>query len=121
TAVVDLGEDINTCADHLTLDGNIDNPDGVYSWFLNDVLLPGETQPTLTAYDSGTYTVKINIPLGDSNCTIEDSVDLVLNSTQTASEISDFEICDDPTGNGIGYFDLNTKINDVLKAVPKSE
>ncbi|RXJ50627.1 T9SS type B sorting domain-containing protein [Gelidibacter gilvus] len=120
-AVVDLGEDITTCADRMTLDGNIDNPEGVYSWFLNDVLLPSETQSTLTAYESGTYTVKIDIPLGDGTCTIDDSVALVLSSTQTASDISDFAICDDLTASGIGVFDLSTKNNEILKAVPKSE
>lgn len=121
SAVVDLGEDITTCADRLTLDGNIDNPDGVYSWFLNDELLPGETQSTLTALQSGVYTVKIDIPLGNSFCTIDDSVALVLSSTQTASEISDFGICDDASRDGFEVFDLNIKNADVLKAVPKSE
>ncbi|HUH29579.1 choice-of-anchor L domain-containing protein [Gelidibacter sp.] len=120
-AVVDLGEDITTCADRLTLDGNIDNPEGMYSWFLNDVLLPGETQSTLTALQSGVYTVKIDIPLGNGSCTIEDSVALVLSSTQTASKISDFNICDDMSEDGFAVFDLDIKNAEVLKAVPKSE
>lgn len=121
SAIVDLGEDITTCANHLTLDGNIDNPDGEYSWYYNDVVLPGETQPTLIATESGTYTVKIKIPLGDEFCTIDDSVSLVLSSTQTASEIADFEICDDSSGDGFEVFDLSTKNDDILNAVPESE
>ncbi|OBX24499.1 gliding motility-associated-like protein [Gelidibacter algens] len=120
TAVVDLGEDITTCADELTLDGNIDNPEGIYSWFLNDVLLTGETQSTLAARQSGTYTVKIDIPLGNTSCTIEDRVTIVLSSTQTASPISNLEICDDTSGDGFEVFDLNVKNNDVLDAVPDS-
>lgn len=120
TAVVDLGEDITTCADELTLDGNIDNPEGIYSWFLNDVLLSGETQATLAARNSGIYTVKIDIPLGNTSCTIEDSVKIVLSSTQTASPISNFEICDDASGDGFEVFDLKTKNTEVLKAVPNS-
>ena len=120
SAVVDLGEDMTTCADFLTLDGNIDNPEGIYSWYFNNQLLPGETQATLTARASGEYRVKIDIPLGGTICTIEDRVTLVLSSTQTASPISDFELCD-ISEDGIEQFDLSAKNADVLKAVPKSD
>lgn len=119
-AVVDLGDDITTCADELTLDGNIDNPEGIYSWFLNDVLLTGETKATLSAGNSGTYTVKIDIPLGNSSCVIEDSVNVILSSTQTASPISDFTICDDASGDGLEIFDLTTKKDEILNAVPNA-
>jgi gliding motility-associated-like protein len=119
-AVVDLGNDITTCANELTLDGNIDNPEGIYSWFLNNTLISGETQSTLAAYQSGIYTVKIEIPLGNNSCTIEDSVTVVLSSTQTALPISNFEICDDPSGDGLEVFDLNIKNAEVLEAVPNA-
>lgn len=120
SAVVDLGEDITTCADFLTLDGNIDNPDGIYSWYLDGILLPGETQPTLAASASGTYHVKIDVPLGGIYCTIEDSIKLALSSTQPAAPISDFELCS-ASADGIELFDLNLKTPAVLKAVPKSK
>lgn len=120
SAVVDLGEDISTCADFRTLDGNIDNPQGIYSWFLDGKLLPGEKQPTLTASTSGTYQVKIDIPLGDMMCTIEDSVKLTLSSTQPAAPISDFVLCS-ASADGTEIFDLSLKTADVLKAVPKSD
>ncbi|WP_027124550.1 T9SS type B sorting domain-containing protein [Gelidibacter mesophilus] len=121
SAVVDLGEDITTCADQLVLNGDIDNPEGIYSWFLEDALLSGETASTLAAHESGNYTVKIKIPLGSTFCTIEDSVSIVLSSTQTASPIADFGLCDDISGDGVEVFDLKTKDADVIKAVPKSD
>jgi hypothetical protein len=41
-ASVDLGADIQTCADTVTLDGNIENTLATYSWFLDGNLMPGD-------------------------------------------------------------------------------
>ena len=107
-AYVDLGEDITTCADQVTLNGDINNPSATYAWFLNNVRMDSETQSTLTANQSGNYTVKIEIPIAMSSCTIEDSINIKLSSTQTAEPISDFELCDDTSSDGIEFFDLNS-------------
>ena len=119
-AYVDLGDDITTCADQVTINGDINNPSATYSWFLNDAPIVGENQTTLTANQSGTYTVKIKIPISSDSCTIEDSIDIVLSSTQTAAPISDFELCDDASSDGMEFFDLSLKTPDVLKSVPNS-
>lgn len=42
-ATIDLGEDITTCAETITLNGDIQNPDATYSWYLNSVLISGKT------------------------------------------------------------------------------
>jgi len=119
-ASVDLGADIQTCADTVTLDGYIENPLATYSWFLNDTLIPGETQPTLNTAQSGTYRVEVQIPLSGSTCLIEDEIVVTLSSSQAALPISDYELCDDASGDEIEIFDLSTKDVDVLASVPGS-
>ncbi len=117
---VDLGNDILTCASNVTLDGNIDNPQAIYSWYLDNVLIPGENQPTLNVTQSADYTVSIEIPLTNSTCVIEDTVNVLLSSTQSADIISDFQLCDDLSANGIELFDLSTKDSEALASVPSS-
>ena len=119
-ANVDLGNDIQTCASNVTLDGNINNPLATYSWLFNNVLIPGENQSTLNVTQTGDYTVSIEIPLTNSTCVIEDTVNVVLSSTQSADAISDYQLCDDLSGNGIETFDLSTKDSEALASVPSS-
>ena len=119
-ATVDLGDDITTCADTILLDGDIQNPQATYSWYLNSILIPGETQSTLSVTQSGDYTVMIDIPFSNTSCIIEDTVTIALSSTQTAAPISDYEICDDASADEIETFDLSTKDSEVLASVPPS-
>ncbi|TXD81861.1 T9SS type B sorting domain-containing protein [Subsaximicrobium wynnwilliamsii] len=119
-ASVDLGEDITTCAESLTIDGSFPNNAAIYSWFKDGTLIPGETNPNLTVTESGTYSVAINIPFLSSSCSITDAVEIVLNAEQSAGVISDFIKCDDPSGDGVEVFDLSTKTDEALAAVPDS-
>ncbi|OUR96102.1 hypothetical protein A9Q86_16635 [Flavobacteriales bacterium 33_180_T64] len=119
-SIVDLGPDIQTCASAVSLDGDINNPQATYSWFLNDVLIPGETQATLNAIQSGIYRVSVEIPLANTTCTIEDEITVTLSSTQSADPISDYFLCDDISDNEIELFDLSTKDIEVLASVPNS-
>lgn len=119
-ANVDLGQDIQTCASNVTLDGNIENPLATYSWYLDNVLIPGENQPTLNVTQSGDYTVSIEIPLTNSVCVIDDTVNVLLSSTQSADAITNYELCDDSSGNEIELFDLSTKDSEALASVPSS-
>ena len=119
-ATVDLGDDLTTCASALTLNGDVGNATATYSWYLNGTLLNGQTQPTLNATQSGTYRVLVQIPLGNSYCEIEDSIDIALSSTQTAAPIPDYQLCDDTSGNGLEIFNLSTKDAEVIASVPPS-
>ena len=114
---VDLGPDISTCAVDYEINGDILNPLATYAWYQNGTLLPLETNSTLTVTGSGNYRVEITIPLNTTNCVIEDSVFITLSSEQTASNISNFELCDDASEDGIETFDLSNKDSDVLNAV----
>ena len=119
-ASVDLGEDFTTCATSTVLDGNIDNINATYSWYLDDALIPSENQSTLTASQSGNYRVEIELPLAGSSCVIEDEINITLSSTQTSDPITDYLLCDDLNGDGIETFDLSNKDAEVLASVPAS-
>lgn len=120
-ASVDLGEDFSTCLGNTLLDGNIDNPDAIYTWFFNDASIPSANQATFNAIQSGTYRVEIEIPFGSGSCTIEDEISIELNSTQSSDPISDYILCDDSSNDGTETFDLNTKNDEVLASVPESD
>lgn len=119
-AVVDLGPDISTCAASVTLNGDIDNDIATYEWFLNGNLLNGENNPTLNATASGTYKVEVTIEINNTVCLIEDEVVLTLQSEQEIEDISDFILCDDPSNDGIGFFDLSEKTDEILALLPPS-
>ncbi len=120
TASVDLGEDIQTCSNAVTLDAHIDNPQAIYSWFLDENIINGATEATYDATTSGVYRVAIEIPIGLSSCNIEDAITVTLSTTQSAEPISDYELCDDLSGDEIESFDLSLKDSEVLATVPAS-
>ena len=119
-ASIDLGADITTCASALTLNGDVGNNTATYSWYLNGVLLNGQVSPTLNITQSGNYRVVVQFPLGNSYCEIEDSIDISLSSTQTASPVPDYIICDDSSSDGFEIFDLSTKDAEILASVSPS-
>jgi len=117
---VDLGPDITTCGTEVTLNGDIQNSQATYSWFLNGNLISNENNPTLDITSSGTYRVEISIQVGVNPCVIDDEIEVVLSSEQTAGTISDYHLCDDVSGDGIELFDLSTKTSEILTSVPSS-
>ncbi|MCX7549963.1 T9SS type B sorting domain-containing protein [Xanthomarina sp. F2636L] len=119
-ASVDLGPDVITCADNVLLNADTQNPLATYEWFLDGQSLTGENSETLTAVTSGTYTIVVNIPISNTTCVIEDSIEVTLNSEQPAGPISDYEICDDASNDGIETFNLSSKDAEVLASVPAS-
>jgi len=115
---ISLGEDISTCDDSATLNAVTDNPNADYRWYLDGVLIPGEVSDNLAITASGTYRVVIGVPLNGSTCTFEDEVEVVLNSIQNQPDLSDFEICDDPSNDGTEVFDLSTVDAEFLGTLP---
>ncbi|MDN3666763.1 choice-of-anchor L domain-containing protein [Algibacter miyuki] len=115
---VDLGTDFQTCASDHTLNADINNPEAEYSWFLNNTLIDSANQPQLNITETGTYKVVIDIPFSSSTCTIEDDITITLSNTQSVDPISNYEICDDSSGDSEENFDLSTKNNEILNALP---
>ncbi|MCF1423128.1 T9SS type B sorting domain-containing protein [Mangrovimonas futianensis] len=115
-ASVDLGEDITTCANSTNLNAETDNDLAVYSWFYNGQLLPSETSPQITAVNSGSYTVSISMPINNTSCEIQDTIEVILNSAQTAEGIPDYILCDSGNNN-TASFDLSNMDDEVLDVV----
>lgn len=117
-ATVDLGPDVATCANSYILNADIQNALATYEWFRNGVTIPGSNGITHDAVLTGTYSVEITIPLGTGTCVIEDTAEVTLNSAQSAGPITDFELCDDITQDGIENFNLTIKQVEILATVP---
>ncbi|WNH07602.1 choice-of-anchor L domain-containing protein [Thalassobellus suaedae] len=113
--ILDLGDDISTCSGSALLNADIQNPSATYRWFLNNNEIDGQTNSTLNAIQSGTYSVEVTVPLNDSACIEEDDIIIVLNTEENINPISDYEMCDD-VSNGVGVesFDLSLKDSEII-------
>ncbi len=109
--ILDLGEDIETCASSVPLDANIDNSLATYKWFLDGSPI-NVTAPYYNhnATESGTYRVEVTVTSNGNSCTETDEINITLNTEETIPPILDYELCDIVGGNGTGIsFDLSTK------------
>lgn len=111
--ILDLGEDIATCASSATLDADLENSLVTYAWYRNNSLITGATDPTYTATQDGTYRVEVTSPVNSSNCTEIDEIVVVLNTEESMDPITDYLLCDDSIGDEIETFDLSTKDQEI--------
>ncbi len=118
--ILNLGDDISTCAGSTLLNADIQNPFATYAWFLDNVLIPSATNSTHNAIQSGTYRVEVTVPLNNADCVEDDEIVVVLNDEEFITPISDYELCDDVSGDGIEIFDLSTKDAELFPNVPFS-
>ncbi|MFV9550517.1 choice-of-anchor L domain-containing protein [Algibacter sp. PT7-4] len=116
--VLDLGEDITTCASSATLDADLQNPLISYAWYLNNVLITGAVGPTYTAVQDGTYRVEASVPVNGTTCVEEDEIEVVLNTEEPMPPITDYQLCDDSSGDGTEIFNLSTKDSEVIANAP---
>lgn len=117
--IVDLGDEFITCASTKILDGTINNPKATYRWFLNEVPLVEQNEPVLTANQSGTYKVLVDLPLPNSVCTIEDTIELTLNYYEPIT-VTDYILCDDSAADQQEVFDLESKTPEIEALLPPS-
>ncbi len=115
---IDLGVDVVTCLNSYLLDADIENPQAEYAWYIDNTLIPGEINPTLNVIQNGNYRVEITVPINNTRCLIEDQIQVILNSEPIINPISDYELCDDLSGDNIEIFDLQTKIPEILTILP---
>ncbi len=118
---VDLGPDITACGSTIELNGEIDNDDATYAWFIDGAEIAGETNPTLQALQSGFYEVVVTIPLPNGSCTITDSVTVDTIPFQQAEPITDLIICDEVPFDGFAIFDLTIKTEEILSNLPSDD
>ncbi|WP_242120419.1 T9SS type B sorting domain-containing protein [Aestuariivivens sediminicola] len=109
---LELGDDIDTCSNSVTLNGEIQNPLASYTWFRDNTLITGETNATLTTSLSGLYRVEVSI----NSCVLQDEVNVNIDTELLTNAITPYERCDND-GNGEETFDLSTKNTDVETAI----
>ncbi len=118
--ILDLGPDITTCASSAILDANIQNPAATYEWFLNGVSINGETNPTITVIQNGNYRVEVTVSLNGSDCVEDDEISVIVNTEESITPISNYELCDDSSGDGEEIFDLSIKDAELIPNIPFS-
>ena len=116
--VLDLGEDISTCASSMVLNADLQNPLASYAWYLNGSLIAGALGSTYTAIQNGTYRVEVSIPVNGSSCVEDDEIVVILNTEEPIDPVSDYELCDDASGDGTEIFDLSTKDTELIPNIP---
>ncbi len=95
----DLGENLLVSSgnapcegDEITLDGT--DPDALsYSWFFNDILIPGETNPTLDISVAGTYSVEV-VLLDLEDCLVRDDITVEFINGDAVNLGNDMTPCD---------------------------
>lgn len=118
--ILDLGDDIATCASATILDADIQNPLATYAWYLDNNLISGAINPTYNAIQSGTYRVVVTVDLNGASCPEEDEINVTLNTEEPITPISNYQLCDDASGDGVEVFDLSTKNTELDTNIPFS-
>jgi gliding motility-associated-like protein len=116
--ILDLGDDIETCAGSVTLNANIQNPLASYAWYLNGTIIIGAINATYNAVQDGTYKVEVSVPVNGANCIEEDEIIVTLNTEEPIDPITDYQLCDDASGDNIEIFDLSAKDSELIVNIP---
>ncbi|WP_139959643.1 choice-of-anchor L domain-containing protein [Flavicella sediminum] len=116
---LNLGADVSSCLPSHELFADLGNPLAVYSWYLNDVLIPDASETSYTATENGTYRIRADVPINSTTCVIEDEISVVLNTETSITPVSDFILCDITNpGDEVEFFDLNLKDEEFLDNLP---
>ncbi|WP_046759331.1 choice-of-anchor L domain-containing protein, partial [Kordia jejudonensis] len=94
----------------ITLDATYPVAGATYVWSLDNVVLPGETNPTLDVSAPGVYSVEV---LVSANCSTNDTITIEFAPVPVANEPNDLLACS-PAGITNVEFDLSLVNNDVL-------
>ncbi|WP_397364762.1 choice-of-anchor L domain-containing protein [Olleya sp. R77988] len=107
----ELGDDVTIAQGNAICSGGIipldtNLPTATHTWYIDGVVIPGETGSTLDADQNGTYSVDV---VFSTTCQASDSVIIEFISSPTVENTIDVLTCFNPTGAEI--FDLS--VNDV--------
>lgn len=94
SASVDLGPDISTCDQSVTLNGTIQNNQATYKWYKDGSVISGATDSTYNVNQSGTYKVEISLGLNNTSCIIEDEIVVALSSAENFEGLPNYDLCD---------------------------
>lgn len=111
-----LGNDVATCQNSHTIQSGISNPGAVFHWYLNDELLT-ESQPALTATQSGEYKLVVEVPLNGSMCARTDSISVSLNELMNVTPMTNYGRCDGAENDGTTSFYLPSKNQQAINSI----
>lgn len=85
-------EDVQVVCDETqyTLYVDVQNPDAVISWYFEDVLIPGESEESITITESGDY--KVVVALSDG-CEQDDAVNVLFRTTPVVNDFAEPVVC----------------------------
>ncbi|MDX1911594.1 MAG: PQQ-dependent sugar dehydrogenase, partial [Saprospiraceae bacterium] len=75
----------------------VEPPNAALQWYLNDVLIPGATGATLTAEETGNYTLTAD----NNGCVSSASVFVEISSVKMPDHVRRFQISPNPAGNQV--------------------
>ncbi|MBT8272449.1 MAG: gliding motility-associated C-terminal domain-containing protein, partial [Bacteroidia bacterium] len=116
---VDLGEDQQLCGfPDYTITADSPFAD-VYEWYQNGFIIDGETGDSLTVTESDSYTVIVY----DEQCDVQaqDTIIVTFYNDANANPVDDIVTCDDPTGDNVEDFDLESQTNGILGSQSPSD
>jgi gliding motility-associated-like protein len=118
---IDLGPDQSICGNDITLDADINNPNAIYTWFLNGTQIVGENNSTLQVNQSGSYNARVLIPNATVSCILEDTIEVNIIPFQPVAPIEELLICDSTPSDGVYDFDFPLLKNDeILSELPST-
>jgi len=104
---LNLGPDVEGCEGTAEiLDTGISNPNFSWQWFRNGVLIPGETNSTLSVTMDGTYVVEGF----EGICFVTDEIEVHFNPQPVANQPDNLYQCNDGTNPG----DYDLTLNDAV-------
>ena len=112
---LNLGPDIESCiGDTVILDADLEDPDFIYQWFFNGILVPGATDPIFPVTESGTYYVEAFKGI----CFVSDEIEVNFNPPPIAGIPDDLIACDELPNDGFGTFDLTLRDIQIINGQP---
>lgn len=115
----DIGPPIETCASSVELSADIGNNQAQYTWYLDGQWIATTQDTSIEVSASGVYSVRAEVPVGSSSCSVEDSVTVSLQTEQEfKNPITNYILCDSHNpGDFVEVFHLQTKNSEVLNAL----
>ncbi|RLA40286.1 MAG: hypothetical protein DRR06_17685, partial [Gammaproteobacteria bacterium] len=114
---INLGPDIESCiGDTVVLDADLGAPGFNYQWYLNNILIPGATNPILSVTDNGTY----RIDATEGACFVTGEIFINFNPPPIAVIPDDLVLCDQVPNDGFAGFDLTLSDTQIINGQPNT-
>ena len=96
------------------MDADLGAPGFNYQWYLNNILIPGATNPLLFVTVNGTYRVDAS----EGACFVTGEISINFNAPPIAVIPNDLVICDEVPNDGFAAFDLTISDTQIINGQP---